>query len=362
MDELAVALDQGALAQLRAVDPQNTTAYSSHLFEGVFTTLTTPLMNAVAQIDVALANLVIGELRQILLLAVVVMMLASLFSMHQGFGLFDVLRMMFRFAVISTVLGSGGVLHQMTLDPMLHTIPDGMAGAIAGTLGGTPVNGGAVFDTIWNKSFRVGIDIYNAMPGLSLKWIVLAAGIVLFWASVIVALSFGFLVFIASHVMLALVVAVAPVFIACGLVPYTRSFFGSWVNVAVGAIAAKVLVVALMSVMVRIQTDELTRISGNTVGANDLAALGAIFGLSAIVCICAWVAKQIPMLAQGLAHGAWVNINSFANSVGSAAMVAASYARRFMTSGGGTAPQIANAGFNQSPVFASAAPGGHYTP
>ena len=156
-----------------------------------------------------------------------------------------------------------------------------------------------------------GLIVYNNLPSLSLKGIGLAIAVIIYWVVALAAIGVGFVVFLASHVLLALEIAIGPLFVALFAFPATRSFFNGWLSAVVSTVLAMVLIVALMSLMVQVETAEIARLAAAPSGANVIGQLGALLGVGALLGICGILSRQIPSVATGIAHGVYHNTNAY---------------------------------------------------
>jgi type IV secretion system protein VirB6 len=225
-----------------------------------------------------------------------------------------------RGAIVVTLVGNAGNFNQWIGTVFLTTIPNEVGQAINGSLGGSgpPVNGGAQFDAVWNTAYKAGLMVYNNLPSVSLKGVALTFCVFFFWGVALAAVAIGFLMFLASSVLMALLIAIGPIFIACALWPGSRAFFSGWIASCVSTVTAQILTVALMSLMLQVETAELGRIASNPANANEVGQIGSLLGVAALLGICSLLAKQIPAVAVGIAGGAYHNLNSYANAIGAA--------------------------------------------
>ena len=217
-----------------------------------------------------------------------------------------------RGAIVVTLVGNAGNFNQWIGTVFLTTIPNEVGQAINGSLGGSgpPVNGGAQFDAVWNTAYKAGLMVYNNLPSVSLKGVALTFCVFFFWGVALAAVAIGLLMFLASSVLMALLIAIGPIFIACALWPGSRAFFSGWIASCVSTVTAQILTVALMSLMLQVETAELGRIASNPANANEIGQIGSLLGVAALLGICSLLAKQIPAVAVGIAGGAYHNLNS----------------------------------------------------
>ena len=174
-------------------------------------------------------------------------------------------------------------------------------------------------------------------------------------------------------------IAVAPLAVACAMLPVTRQWFQGWLNTVVGVLVAQVLVTGLMTLMILVQQTELTRVAAQPAGANEVGQVAALLGVGGIIFICAIIAKMIPNFAMAIGGGAYVHMQSFVSGVGSALAAGASAAAGMASGistmaglgrlgwqgirGGGFPPSSSGGGgMQQAMAHAGPAPGGHYLP
>jgi hypothetical protein len=118
---------------------------------------------------------------------------------------------------------------------MLTTLPNELTAAVAGAQGAGAVTP-ATFDKRLNGGLTAVAEILkNASVGPE-------DGSV---GALFIAI--GFLVFIASHIMLGLAITVGPLFVAMPLWEKTVHLFSAWISTMLGLIMAQVLIVALLA-------------------------------------------------------------------------------------------------------------------
>ena len=289
------------------------------LFQSVYSAVDLPVVNAVKGVLDALAAylnpMMIAMLTAYMMLAGFRMALAPNGAPMQAM-MMDVVRG----AIVVTLVGNAGNFNQWIGTLFLTTIPNEIGQAVNGSLGagGAPVNGGAQFDAVWDAAYKAGLIVYNNLPSVSLKGIALTFCVFVFWFLAIASVAVGFIMFLASSVLMALLVAVGPIFIACALWPGSRGFFSGWIASCVSTLTAQILIVALMSLMLTVETAQLRQIVANPNNANEVGQIGSLIGVAALLGICSLLAKQIPAVAVGIAGGAYHNLNSYANAIGAA--------------------------------------------
>jgi len=284
-------------------------AFNWHLFTSAYTAIDEPLTNAV---DSALDNLIgfVNPTLKTLLTIYIIWIGLQTRWVPTGAPVSGLIAHAARGAVIVMLLSNTATFNQWVGTVFLTTIPDGLGNALNGTIGGGgPITGGAQFDDVWNAAWKAGLVVYKNLPEWSMKGAFLALAVIAFWGLAFVAVGVGFLMFMGAHVLMALLMVIGPVFIACALFPASRRFFSGWIATTTGVLVTQVLVIALMSLMIQVQKSELIKLQAAPAGSDIMGQIGSLIGLAGLLFICAGLAKQIPGLAVGLSGGAYHNFN-----------------------------------------------------
>jgi type IV secretion system protein VirB6 len=200
------------------------------------------------------------------------------------------------------MLASTAAYGSWVTQPLFHALPDTLARAISGSPGG---DAGAAFDEFFGRAAYLGQK--TAKQTSPMNWIpLLVSGAVFIIGALAAALGFGIVVL--SKVALALLVALGPAFLACGLFEATRRYFFGWLGQAVNYLVLYALILAIFQLVLTLVGDQWGRIDGQdpVVGSLifiALCLLGAIFFL------------QTPAIAAGIAGGASVGLADFGNAV-----------------------------------------------
>lgn len=212
----------------------------------------------------------------------------------------------------------GGVAQQLPTD---------IGNALVGSVGGAQVSGGSLFDSVWNKAYAAGLVAYNAIPDTWLG-VGLCVAVVVYWGVAIATVAVAFLVYVISHVLTALVIAIGPLFIAAAIFPVSRFLFNGWLSALASAILAQVLVLVMLSLMFNIETTELGKVTAQQgAGANVAGMLQTLLGVGALLLICALLTKQIPSIAMGIAGGVYHATGVYGAALIAGAAMAAKGAR-----------------------------------
>lgn len=214
------------------------------------------------------------------------------------------------------------------------------------------VANGAAFDNVWNAAARAGIAAYNQIPKFSFSSIALWFAVIVYLAIALVAIGVSFLVYLASTILLLLLVKTGPLFVALFAFPPAAKFAAGWVAAVVSAILTQIFTVAILVMFVGIEQATVVRIAtgvpGGGAGANFIDTLVTLGEAALLMWLIATLVKQAPSFAQGIAGGVYQNVSSVmsgVNSVGGGIGAAAKGAFNRATGrsgggggGGGSAP------------------------
>jgi type IV secretion system protein VirB6 len=297
-------------------------SFNWHLFSDAYTGIDEPLTNAV---DAALGNMIgyVNPTLKVLLTIYIIWIALQTRWVPTGAPVSGLIAHALRGAVIVMLLSNTSTFNQWVGTVFLQTIPDGLGNALNGSIGTGSITDGTQFDNVWNGAWKAGLVVYKNLPEWSMKGAFLSLAVIAFWGLSFIAVGVGFLMFLGAHVLMALLMVTGPIFIACALFPASRRFFSGWLATAVGVLVTQVLVVALVSLMIRVEQFELLKLQAAPAGADIMGQIGSLIGVAGLLFICAGVAKQIPGLAVGIAGGAY---HQFGDLVGAAAGAVTSFA------------------------------------
>ena len=200
----------------------------------------------------------------------------------------------FRIVLVATfALGAG--VYGPVIASFLYNTPAQLASAVVGP--------GVAPYSVMDSALNVGNDIAAsymsltsiASPSSSFAAILSALVVWLFTAFVVL---YGVALILLSKVVLGIVIAVGPLFIAMLLFDTTKRFFESWVGQALNYLFIFALVAATVSIMFAFWQSQLNFALANST-AGFTALLPMIIGGGAIFVIL----MQVPALASGLAGG-----------------------------------------------------------
>jgi type IV secretion system protein VirB6 len=234
-------------------------------------------------------------------------------------------------AAVVVFLLQGAAVYNQYVSNLATVIPTevGAALATAGVNTGNVANG-AEFDVVLNAAIKAGLTVYDKIPDYSVKTIGLCIAVVIYWGIALGAIGISFAVYLASTLLLQLLLAVGPLFVALFAFPQAAKFGAGWVAGLVSVIVTQILAVAILVMFMAAETATVQRVTAAGVAGmagnfvNGIIALGE--GALLMVLISGLV-KQAPGLAQGIAHGVYQNVGGFLGTAGKMAGMAAQGAR-----------------------------------
>lgn len=204
----------------------------------------------------------------------------------------------------------------------------GNALAAAGANAGA-VASGAAFDTVWNAAAKAGLTAWGQVPKFSLSSIPLWIAIIVYLAIALVAIGISFLVYLASTILLLLMLSVGPLFVALFAFPQTAKFGAGWVAALVSAIVTQILALAVLALFVVTEQATILRITaGVAADGNFIDAIVTLAEAALLMWLIATLVKQTPAIAQGIAGGVYQNVAGIVDAPGRAAMAAIRLATR----------------------------------
>ena len=199
-----------------------------------------------------------------------ILLLIEIFDFKEGYGgnPASTFNIIFRAAIIVFVVSSVPVYNQWVGNLFTTTLPNDLANAVSGAVGGPQLNA-AAFDHELNVSFALGWGVMKNVPWYSLKTVILGIIVIIYFFICMIAIGFAFLIYLASHVIGGLLVATGPIFLCCFTVPALARIFDNWLGALVGVALTQVFIVAILSLLVVTVGNEVNQLAG-TAGAQDL--------------------------------------------------------------------------------------------
>jgi type IV secretion system protein VirB6 len=199
-----------------------------------------------------------------------------------------------RVVLVGTIALGAGV-YGPRIAALLYNTPGELASVVAG--------GVTSPQTVMDAALSKGDDIASAFmslvslssPGASFAAILCALIVWIFTAFVVL---YGAALIVLSKVILGLVIALGPLFIAFLLFDVTKRFFESWLGQAINYMFVFALVVSSVNIMFALWQPQLDyALANNAAGFSSVIPMIIVGGAAFIILL------QVPALASGLAGG-----------------------------------------------------------
>lgn len=293
------------------------------LFTTLYDLIMTPMMLAVDGMIGALTSNIGTILRAALILWVAWCFLWMAID-PQANPMSEMLKKSITCALVFTIATSFSAYHQVVANIFLGGISEGLSRLLSSSVGGTAVNAQA-FNAVWNTAFASGISV---MRGLSWDDWTMGLLVAFYFLGALGTITVAFAIWAASAVVIHLLVAVGPIFVALYPFNAVKHVFKGWLNSLLSAVIIQVLAVALLVIMIQAETTVLDRIASGT-GNNVLSQVGILLGGLALFLLCAMVLQRIPSVATAIVSGVHMHVPQMGAAmmvVGGAAAGAASRA------------------------------------
>jgi len=207
----------------------------------------------------------------------------------------DVWYKLVKVAAVAFILGAAAY-HQYVSDFFLNGIPNDINSAITGSAGSVTA---ASFDHVWNKAFGGGIAVWQ-----HLSWhdFGLEGLIVLYWIVGAFSVGVAFVVWLISHILLGLFVAVGPLVLPMFMFPAVRGIFDRWISSLLSCIFLQVFITVLLVVLIATENALLDRIAMDRTG-NPMAEIEMILCTVVMFGMAAYLVFELPGAATALAGG-----------------------------------------------------------
>jgi type IV secretion system protein VirB6 len=130
-------------------------------------------------------------------------------------------------------------------------------------------------------------------------------GFVAFAAAIVsvIAIGYMFALYLIAYVLLSLIIAISPIFVAALIFGPTQRFFSGWLSAAVGAITTLVLIAILLAILVKTMQQSVDLVMNAPANADIYGMIGSVIGGAALLFIGAFLVKEIKSISVGIAGG-----------------------------------------------------------
>jgi type IV secretion system protein VirB6 len=315
-----------------------------HFFATIYTALTTVIHGSVNGI----INGGLAYVRPVLLLAITAWISFQAIVVAKHLAPFSSLwRGVIRCAVVVMILQSAATYNQWVVS-LAQAIPTEVGAAI--TQGGGNAAGGAAFDNVFNTAAKAGLSVYDAIPGYSLKTLPFMFLVLIYIVVAFIAVFVGFIVYLASTILLYLLLAVGPLFVALFAFPQTAKFAAGWVAALVSCVLTQLFAVAILVLFTGVENVTIgtmvAAIQGNGNLLNNFVDCSvSLVEAAAVMALIALLLKQAPSFAATISGGVYQNVasvvgapTSIAKGASDLASGARNMAQKMGGGGGNTAP------------------------
>ena len=178
------------------------------------------------------------------------------------------------------------------------------------------------------------INIWSWTVGIALQLILGSLILLIGLAFAVIAVGELVGVLLTGIIMVAIGVAVGPLFVACAVSRWSAGFFQQWLKFLLGASAYQMIisvVLSLVSAMLTAAQSQISSVNPAAIDSTSGVSIAGILGLLGITWVLTHLFKQIPQMAHGLIGGGAIGHASFNRAA--AAMAAMAGAMVEMTKG-----------------------------
>lgn len=250
--------------------------------------------------------------------------------------LMDFVRVCIRAVIVITMLTAASYT-QLFQTFMLTTLPNELTAAVSNSgvnVTGTP----AAFDKLFQGGFVALDQILKNVSVFSVKSLVLGLFTAMEFLVGALFIAIGFLIYIASHIMLGLAITVGPLFVCALLFRWSVFLFSAWICTLLAMVLTQVLIVALLSLLLVTEQNILTQIvnlnaAGGANGNNLGAQIHYLVEAALLYFMIGYLSPKIEELARALTHGASPAISSLSQMAHGKLATGATAAGRAAVSG-----------------------------
>lgn len=223
-----------------------------------------------------------------------------------------------RAAVVVFLLQSVTTYNQY-VGTIAAAIPTEVGNAISGGAGNGNIANGAAFDTVWNAAAKAGLAVFDQVPKYSLSSIPLWIAVIVYLAIALIAIGVSFLVYLASTVLLLLLLKIGPLFVALFAFPIAAKFASGWVAAVVSAILTQVFAVAILILFIGTEQATIVSITQGGISANFIGEIVTLGEAALLMWLIATLVRQAPSFAASIAGGVYQNVSAMAGAAGTTA-------------------------------------------
>jgi type IV secretion system protein VirB6 len=203
--------------------------------------------------------------------------------------------------VAAAAIGSAmslSMYNQGVTNIFLNDLPNHITSAIAG--GNNPTANS--FDTLFDQAFTSGLKIWKGLSAWSIVDYGTMGLVVVFWVLAAISEGIAYVIWLMSKELLALLIAIGPIPLACFLFPPVRSLFERWVGAVLSCILLQAMLAAFLGILVRVEMSMLANMTTST-AASGVGQIPLLLGVCLVFVVAALLVHQLPGAATGLSGG-----------------------------------------------------------
>lgn len=277
-----------------------------------FQNLTTQLLALIQAGGDGMMNGALGYVRPLVLAAAVGWIAFKAIMVANGFSsLGEIWRDLIRIAIVVFLLQAAN--YNQYIGGLGLAIPTEVGNALA-AVGANAGNiaDGAAFDGVWNTAAKAGLSVFDHIPKYSLSSIALWFAVIVYLGVALLAIGASFLIYLATTVLLILLLKIGPLFVALFAFPVTAKFGSGWVAAVVSTILTQILTLAILILFVGVEQASVARITTGVSGGalpNFIDEVVTLLEAMLLMWLISTLVKQAPSLGGSIAHGVYQNVN-----------------------------------------------------
>jgi hypothetical protein len=269
------------------------------LFNMVFVGVGPPIVGAADAMALALQ----GWMRPILISGVILYAICkNIWDAVRGRGnpMGDTLAIMVSGSIITYAATEAAGLGPQARDLLLNRLSTEIGQVVLQAVGGRALSAD-LFDDAIGRAWGAGLDALNRLPPYSLKAIVPALGILVYWWVALACVAMAYFIWLTAFVATAVFVGFWPLGVGLFAFPWTRRLAWGWLSLVLGSIVLQIMVVAVLSVLIGALLRVINEMQ--VAGTNEIAQVGRLIASTLVFGLLAWVAKQLPGYSASWTHG-----------------------------------------------------------
>ena len=237
-------------------------------------------------------------------------------------------------AAIVSALWSAGA-YDNAVGGLALALPSEIGAAIGLGGQGADITTGLAFDNVLNQSLAAGTVIWQNIPTISFAGLAMMIATILYFFGTIVTVGAAALIYVASVILLTLLVKIGPLFLFTAIWPQTRFAAVGFLKTTAGCVVTQILIVATLTMFTLAEQQFVPTIiaQAQVAGPNTVELILSLLELGFLLFVTFTITKQAAGLASGIVGGAYQSMASVAGIATSAPGAAYKTAKAVATKG-----------------------------